>query len=167
MLVNGLVLYSGKSHLVQTMFYLKDKMQEKDKTLAMSRQAKVAKEVVSSVRLLGVAIPKTDYIYYGLSRIYGIGQEKGLEICGKLTIAPKLKFGTLAEEQVMKISNYLSKMKLQGDLKREVQSNIIKEVQMNTIRGMKFKYGLPVNGGRRRCNGKTAKKLNAKWLTIK
>ena len=122
---------------------------------------------VTSVRLLGIAIPKTDYVYYGLTRIYGIGQAKGKEICGKLTIAPKLKFGALAEDELLKISNHISKMTLQSDLKRQTQSNIIKEVQMNTIRGMKFKYGLPVNGGRRRCNGKTAKKLNPAWLRIK
>eukprot|EP00834_Sanchytrium_tribonematis_P000227 NODE_4_length_77007_cov_1.156642.p67 type:complete len:126 gc:universal NODE_4_length_77007_cov_1.156642:66434-66057(-) len=121
----------------------------------------------ATIRLLGVTIPKTDFVYYGLSRIYGIGQAKGKEICAALTIAPKLTIGSLEESEVQKISNHLSNLTLEGDLKRNVQSNIIKEVQMNTIRGLKFKYGLPVNGGRRRCNGKTAKKLNPRWLKIK
>eukprot|EP00835_Amoeboradix_gromovi_P001411 NODE_63_length_25098_cov_0.440498.p15 type:complete len:134 gc:universal NODE_63_length_25098_cov_0.440498:2403-2002(-) len=133
----------------------------------MSKYVKSATAAVSSVRLLGVAIPQSDYIYFGLSKIYGIGQAKGKEICGKLTIAPKLTFGKLTESEITKISDHLSNLTLEGDLKRKVQSNIIKEVQMQTIRGMKFKYGLPVNGGRRRSNGKTAKKLNKKWLSIK
>ncbi len=119
-----------------------------------------------SVRLLGIAIPKKDLVYWGLSKIYGIGRTTGKEICGKLTIAPKMTFDDLNESELVSLSNYLSKMTLQNELKRKIQGTILKEVRMNSIRGFKFKYGLPVNGGRRRSNGKTAKKLNPRWLKL-
>ena len=115
-----------------------------------------------TIRLVGVTIPKSDRLYYGLGRIYSIGHEKGREICAQLTIAPNLKVGDLKDQEIQSISNHLSSMTLESDLKRIVQSNIIKQVQMRTFRGLKFLYGLPVNGGRRRCNGKTAQEAQPK-----
>ena len=122
---------------------------------------------MSTIRLLGVTIPHTDKVMHGLSRIYGIGLKNAQSVCAQLTIPPKLKVGQLKDQEIKQLSDCLSKMTLEGDLERDIQSRIIKQVQLNAIKGFKFQYGLPTNGGRRRSNGKTAKKLNPKWLKLK
>jgi len=71
-------------------------------------------------------------------------------------IAPGLRVKELSEEQVGQIRDVLDKQyKVEGDLRREVQSNIKRLVEISCYRGTRHRMRLPVHGQRTRTNART------------
>ncbi|KAJ1497609.1 hypothetical protein HMI54_001066 [Coelomomyces lativittatus] len=116
------------------------------------------------LHLLGVNLPDHKRVPVALSRFYGIGYALGTQLCHKLLIHPHCKLGELTTSQINALGTLLNGMTLEAELKRQTQHRILHHVQLNTVKGMKFKLGLPVRGQRVRTNARTAEKLNKKWL---
>jgi len=64
----------------------------------------------------------------------------------RLYIHPTAKIGTLAARQITDLTAELSNMKLENDLRREMQDNIKRLRDMGTYRGRRHAMGLPVRG---------------------
>ena len=72
-------------------------------------------------RIVGVDIPNDKRVVVSLTYIYGIGTttaKKVLKTCG---ISEDIRVKNLTEEQLTAIRNEISKIKVEGDLRREVE----------------------------------------------
>jgi hypothetical protein len=68
----------------------------------------------------------------------------------KFHIHPWAKVGSLKNATVLELTAELSNMKIENDLRREVQENIRRLKDMGTYRGRRHAMGLPVRGQRTR-----------------
>ena len=108
-------------------------------------------------RIAGINIPDHKHAVIALTAIYGIGRQTASEICVKVGITPSVKIKELTEEQLEAIRNVVSKMTVEGDLRREVSMNIKRLMDINSYRGLRHRKGLPVRGQRTRTNSRTRK----------
>jgi small subunit ribosomal protein S13 len=72
-------------------------------------------------------------------------------------IKPSAKVSELSEDQLDSLRNEISKMTVEGDLRREVSMNIKRLMDLGTYRGIRHRRGLPVRGQRTKTNARTRK----------
>ena len=109
-------------------------------------------------RIAGVDLPRHKHIAYSLPYLYGIGQKLAREICAKAGIPPTKKTEELSESDIKKIRDLLeTDYKVEGDLRREVQTNIKRLMDLGCYRGLRHRKGLPVHGQRTHTNARTRK----------
>ncbi len=108
-------------------------------------------------RLIGVEIPDRKMIRYSLQYIYGIGPTMALEVCEKANVAPEVKTKDLNDEQLAHLTAALQEFRIEGDLRREIQTNVKRLMGINCYRGIRHKRGLPVRGQRTSTNARTRK----------
>ena len=109
-------------------------------------------------RISGVDIPNDKRIEVALTYIYGVGPTRAKAILGETGINPDTRARELADEDVLKIREYIDKhYTVEGDLRREVRQNIARLVEINCYRGQRHKKGLPVRGQRTSTNARTRK----------
>jgi len=108
-------------------------------------------------RIAGINIPDHKHAVIALTAIYGIGRQTASEICVKVGIIPSVKIKELNEEQLEAIRNVVSKMTVEGDLRREVSMNIKRLMDLGCYRGIRHRRGLPLRGQRTRTNARTRK----------
>jgi small subunit ribosomal protein S13 len=109
-------------------------------------------------RIAGVDLPKEKPIWVALQSIYGIGATSSKHIMAATGVAPGLRVKELSEEQIGQIRDVLDKQyKVEGDLRREVQSNIKRLIEIGCYRGTRHRMRLPVHGQRTRTNARTKK----------
>ena len=107
-------------------------------------------------RIAGVDLPKDKPIWVALQSIYGIGVSSSQRILAITGVDPGLRVKELSEEQVGQIRDVIDKQfKVEGDLRREVQSNIKRLIEISCYRGMRHRMRLPVHGQRTRTNART------------
>ncbi|MCK5123801.1 MAG: 30S ribosomal protein S13 [Dehalococcoidia bacterium] len=107
-------------------------------------------------RIAGVDLPKDKPIWVALQRIYGIGASSSQRILATAGIDPGIRVKELSEEQVGQIRDVLDKQhRVEGDLRREVQSNIKRLIEISCLRGTRHRMRLPVHGQRTRTNART------------
>jgi small subunit ribosomal protein S13 len=107
-------------------------------------------------RIAGIDLPKDKPIWVALQSIYGIGATSSQRILAATGIDPGLRVKELSEEQVGQIRDVLDKQyKVEGDLRREVQSNIRRLIEISCYRGIRHRMRLPVHGQRTRTNART------------
>ena len=108
-------------------------------------------------RIAGINIPDHKHAVIALTAIYGVGRQTASEICVKVGIMPSVKIKELTEEQLEAIRNVVSKMTVEGDLRREVSMNIKRLMDLGCYRGIRHRRGLPLRGQRTRTNARTRK----------
>ena len=108
-------------------------------------------------RIAGINIPDHKHAVIALTAIYGVGRQTASEICVKVGITPSVKIKELTEEQLEAIRNVVSKMIVEGDLRREVSMNIKRLMDLGCYRGIRHRRGLPLRGQRTRTNARTRK----------
>ncbi|HLB42295.1 MAG TPA: 30S ribosomal protein S13 [Gammaproteobacteria bacterium] len=108
-------------------------------------------------RIAGVIIPIQKHIVVGLTAIYGIGRRRARKICQTVKIDPGKKVRDLTEAELESIRGEINRIRVEGDLRREVAMNIKRLVELGAYRGLRHKRGLPVRGQRTRTNARTRK----------
>ena len=109
-------------------------------------------------RIAGVDLPNDKRIEIALTYIYGIGRTSADEIIAKTGINPDTRVKDVSEDEVAKIRDQIeNNYKVEGDLKREVQSNIKRLTDIGCLRGRRHRLGLPVRGQRTKTNARTRK----------
>ncbi|HOE34471.1 MAG: 30S ribosomal protein S13 [Chloroflexi bacterium] len=109
-------------------------------------------------RIEGVDLPRNKRIQIGLRYIYGIGPKTADEILSATGVNPDIRVKDLSENEVSKLRDYISQnLKVEGDLRREVQMNIKRLVEIGCYRGMRHRRNLPTRGQRTRTNARTRK----------
>jgi len=110
-----------------------------------------------AARIAGVIVPPQKHIVVGLTAIYGVGRNRAREICNLAKVEPSKKVKDLTEAELENLRSEIGKIRVEGDLRREVAMNIKRLVELNTYRGARHKRGLPVRGQRTRTNARTRK----------
>ncbi len=110
-------------------------------------------------RLLGVEIPADKRIEASLTYIYGVGPTTAKRVLEQTNIDPNLRAKDLTPQQINEIIQTIthSKVPIEGDLRRELQSNLKRLQAINCYRGIRHRRGLPVRGQRTSTNARTRK----------
>ena len=109
-------------------------------------------------RISGVDIPREKRLEIALTYIYGIGRTKSQEICDATTIDRNTRVRDLTDEEVSKIRAYIdTNLKVEGDLRREVDMDIKRKMEIGCYQGLRHRRGLPVRGQRTHTNARTRK----------
>ena len=110
-------------------------------------------------RLLGVDIPGEKRIEASLPYIYGIGPSWTKRILEQVNIDPNIRAKDLTPQQINEIIQAIaaSKLPIEGDLRRELQSNLKRLQAINCYRGIRHRRSLPVRGQRTHTNARTRK----------
>ncbi len=108
-------------------------------------------------RIAGVNIPPQKHVVIGLTAVYGIGRSRAKAICVDAQVDPQKKVKDLTDGELENLRTEIAKVKVEGDLRREVALNIKRLIELGTYRGLRHKRGLPVRGQRTRTNARTRK----------
>ncbi|OQM34119.1 30S ribosomal protein S13 [bacterium endosymbiont of Pedicinus badii] len=109
------------------------------------------------IRIAGINISDEKHVFIGLTSIYGIGKSLSYKICNSLKIEANKKIKYLSEEEIEKIRHEVSKLLIEGDLRREKNLNIKRLIDIGSYRGIRHKWRLPVRGQRTKTNARTRK----------
>ncbi|MBR6755950.1 MAG: 30S ribosomal protein S13 [Peptococcaceae bacterium] len=108
-------------------------------------------------RIVGIDLPREKRIVIGLTYIYGIGRTTAEKIVAEAGINPDTRVRDLTDEEVQKLRDIVGKLKVEGDLRREVSLNIKRLSEIGCFRGVRHRRGLPVRGQRTKTNARTRK----------
>jgi small subunit ribosomal protein S13 len=109
-------------------------------------------------RIAGVNIPEKKPIEIALTYIYGIGLSLAQKILAETGISPQKKASELTTDEVNKLKEIIEKkLKVEGELRREVMMNIKRLKDIACWRGIRHLRGLPVRGQRTRTNTRTVR----------
>lgn len=107
-------------------------------------------------RIAGVDLPRNKRVEIALTYIYGIGRATSNEILKMANISPDTRVKDLAEAEVSRLRDIISRnYRVEGDLRREVQMNIKRLMDIGCYRGLRHRMNLPVHGQRTRTNART------------
>ena len=109
-------------------------------------------------RIAGVDLPKNKRGEIGLTYIYGIGPNTARYILDKNNISRDKKVHEWGDEDLNAIrSTITEELKVEGQLRSEVQMNIKRLLDIACYRGLRHRKGLPVRGQRTKTNSRTRK----------
>lgn len=110
-------------------------------------------------RIFGVDIPREKRMEIALIYLQGIGRTLSNKVLKIANVDPDKRAKDLTEKEVAEITSTIQKMniKVEGDLRREVQQNIKRLVDIRCYRGTRHVKGLPVRGQRSHTNARTRK----------
>lgn len=109
-------------------------------------------------RLAGVDIPREKRVEISLTYIYGIGRTTSQQILSSTGIDPNTRVRDLTDEEVNRLRTYIdANLKVEGDLRRDVQQDIKRKIEINCYQGVRHRRGLPVRGQRTHTNARTRK----------
>jgi len=108
-------------------------------------------------RIAGINIPPNQHAEIGLTAIYGIGRARARVILEATNIVATKKVKELTDAELERIREAVSKVTVEGDLRREVQLSIKRLIDLGCYRGLRHRRGLPVRGQRTRTNARTRK----------
>lgn len=109
-------------------------------------------------RIAGVDLPRNKRVDVGLSYIYGIGRPIASSIVARTSVNPATRIKDLTDAEVVSLRELIEReLRVEGDLRREVQLNIKRLIEIGCYRGLRHKRNLPVRGQRTRTNARTRK----------
>lgn len=108
-------------------------------------------------RIAGIDLPKNKRGVIGLTYIYGIGLSTAKKILKENDIDENIKVGEWNDDQVGKIRNSVSEIKVEGALRSETQLDIKRLMDIGSYRGIRHRIGLPLRGQRTKNNSRTRK----------
>ncbi|WP_329117123.1 30S ribosomal protein S13 [Streptomyces sp. NBC_01353] len=109
-------------------------------------------------RVSGVDIPREKRVEIALTYVFGIGRTRSKEILDSTGVNPNTRVRDLAEEDLVKIREYVdANLQTEGDLRREIQGDIRRKIEIQCYQGIRHRRGLPVHGQRTSTNARTRK----------
>ena len=109
-------------------------------------------------RISGIDLPKNKRGVIGLTYIYGIGRSTASEILKNADISEDKKVNEWNDDELAAIRNYITEnIKVEGELRSEVQLNIKRLMDIGCQRGIRHRLGLPLRGQRTKNNSRTRK----------
>ena len=110
-------------------------------------------------RVLGVDVPAAKRTEVALTYVYGIGPSLAKKILAGAKVNPDKRAKDLTEKEIYEITTLIQKsgIKVEGDVRREIQANIRRLIDIRSYRGQRHVKGLPVRGQRSHTNARTRK----------
>lgn len=97
-------------------------------------------------RIAGVDIPNDKRVVISLTYVYGIGLATSKKILAAAGISEDVRVRDLTSDQEDAIRREVDAIKVEGDLRREVNLNIKRLMEIGSYRGIRHRRGLPVRG---------------------
>lgn len=109
-------------------------------------------------RIAGVDLPRNKRGVIGLTYIYGIGRSTASRLLKEAGIDENTKVNDWTDDNIRSLSRIIQdEMKVEGELRSEVQTNIKRLMDIGCYRGLRHRRGLPLRGQRTRTNARTRK----------
>lgn len=109
-------------------------------------------------RIAGVDLPRNKRGVIGLTYIYGIGRTTASELLHRIGVDENTKVQDWSDENVRSLTAIIqNEIKVEGELRSEVQLSIKRLMDIACYRGLRHRKGLPVNGQRTKTNARTRK----------
>jgi small subunit ribosomal protein S13 len=110
-------------------------------------------------RIAGIDLPREKRIEIALQYIFGVGPANAARLLAHTGINPDTRVKDLTEDDEKKLRDALDtlQIRVEGDLRREVQGNIKRLMDIGCYRGLRHRKGLPVRGQRTKTNARTRK----------
>ena len=108
-------------------------------------------------RIAGVDIPREKRVVISLTYIYGIGITTSKQILAAANVSEDTRVRDLSNDELDRIRAEVDKLKIEGDLRREVNLNIKRLMEIGSYRGVRHRRGLPVRGQNTKYNARTRK----------
>jgi len=109
-------------------------------------------------RIAGVDLPREKRVEIALTYIYGIGRSRAVQTVGGCKLDPATKVRDLAEDEVVRIREWIDReYKVEGDLRRDVAQDIKRKIEIGSYQGLRHRRSLPVRGQRTHTNARTRK----------
>ena len=109
------------------------------------------------MRIIGINIPDHERVVVSLTRIYGIGPKKSVELLALANVDQNTRVKDLSKEEVGRIIKSLEQFKTEGDLRKEIRENINRLKSIKSYRGIRHIVSLPVRGQNTKRNARTRK----------
>jgi small subunit ribosomal protein S13 len=106
-------------------------------------------------RIEGVDLPRNKRVEIALTYIYGIGATRSQTILEQSGVNADTRVKDLTEAEVQALREGVSKFRVEGELRREVQMNIKRLIEIGSYRGLRHRRSLPVRGQRTKTNART------------
>ena len=108
-------------------------------------------------RIAGIDIPKNKRGVIALTYIFGIGRSKAEKILGDAKVDVNTKVQDWSDDEIGRIRDEVGKLKIEGELRSEIQINIKRLMDIGSYRGIRHRVGLPLRGQRTKNNSRTRK----------
>ena len=109
-------------------------------------------------RIAGVDIPNDKRVVVALTYIFGIGRTTSKKILDEVGVDENVRAGRLTDMEIAQIRRIIDeRVKVEGDLRKEVSMNIKRYMDLGSYRGLRHRRGLPVHGQRTHTNARTRK----------
>jgi len=109
-------------------------------------------------RIAGVDIPREKRLVISLTYIFGVGRTTSQKMIAELGLNADTRVRDLTDEEVNRIRTYVdSNLKVEGDLRCDVQQDIKRKMEIGCYQGLRHRKGLPVRGQRTQTNARTRK----------
>ena len=95
-------------------------------------------------RIAGVNIPDNKHAVISLTYIFGVGRTQARRLCDVTGVSEQARIGDLTEEQMDALRAEVSKLTVEGDLRREVSMNIKRLMDLGCNRGLRHRKSLPL-----------------------
>jgi small subunit ribosomal protein S13 len=108
-------------------------------------------------RIAGINVPNHQHAEIALTAIYGVGRARAQALCGAAGVERTRKIKDLSDAEMERLREQVTRLTLEGDLRREVSMSIKRLMDLSCYRGLRHRKGLPVRGQRTRTNARTRK----------
>jgi small subunit ribosomal protein S13 len=108
-------------------------------------------------RIAGVDIPRDKRVVISLTYVFGIGRTTAQKVLSEAGVSEDTRVRDLTEDELGKIRESIDKLKVEGDLRREISLNIKRLIEIGSFRGLRHRRGLPVRGQNTKNNARTRK----------
>lgn len=108
-------------------------------------------------RIAGINIPNHQHADIALTAIYGVGRARAQALCTAAGVERTRKIKDLSDAEMERLREQVTRLTLEGDLRREVSMSIKRLMDLGCYRGVRHRKGLPVRGQRTRTNARTRK----------
>ena len=109
-------------------------------------------------RIAGVDLPRAKRAEVALTYIFGIGRHTATDICKLTNIDAATKIQDLTDDEITRIRQWIdANVKVEGELRRQVQQDIRRKIDIQSYQGMRHVLGLPVRGQNTQTNARTRK----------
>ena len=109
-------------------------------------------------RIAGIDLPKEKRGEIGLTYIFGIGRRTATNILLEAKIDRNIKVKDWDDDQQAAIRTIIGdKLKIEGELRSEIQVNIKRLQDIGCYRGIRHRIGLPLRGQKTKNNARTRK----------
>ena len=108
-------------------------------------------------RIAGIDLPKNKRAVIALTYIFGIGRTTSEAILNKVGLDHSKRVKDWTDEEVLEVRQAIDDIKVEGELRSEIQMNVKRLMDIGCYRGLRHRRGLPVRGQRTKTNARTRK----------